>query len=139
MNMSLRDVITGITHINVERFGEEDEFSDEDVLLRLLTLDGGGYFIETRRNKIVGFLVYQLHKDHMSCERRAVTRFFDGKGIGSKLTRKAIRMAKEYDLDYTTYCATYNLGSINSNIKCGCRITSIDEQWVHLIRKVKKR
>lgn len=138
--MSLKDDIKGIVHVNQERFGESDEYSDSDFLLRTLTFDNVGYFTEVRRNKVIGYIIYKIHEDDtISCERRAVTGYFDGRGIGSKLTRKVLQLADEKGLTYTTYCSIYNLPSINSNLKVGCRVVEIDDHWIKLKRKPRKR
>lgn len=138
MSMRLKDVLVEITEINAERFGSDDVYSDEDAVLRLITLEEGGYFLAKDGDEIVGYLLYKMHGDHISCERRAVTKSAKRKGFGVKLTKMAIKKAKEMGVDFKTYCSVNNMASLNSNIKCGCKVTHVGTEWVYLKYVVNK-
>ena len=133
--MKEREIMEAVCRINAEHFGSDDAYSDLGEVLKLIRFDGGGYFVEKREGQIVAFMIYQITGDHMDCVRRGVTQSAKRQGLGVKLTKKAIRLSNKLNKVYKTYCAVDNLPSLNSNIKCGCRITFIDENWVYLEKK----
>ena len=133
--MKEREIMDAVCSINAEHFGNDDAYSDLGEVLKLIRFDGGGYFVEKRDGKIVAFMIYQVIGDHMDCVRRGVTRSAQRQGLGVKLTKKALRLANKLGKTYKTYCSVENMPSLNSNIKCGLRVTFIDDSWVYLERK----
>ena len=133
--MKERDVLRAVCKINAEHFGSDDAYSDIGEILKLMRFDGGGYFTYEVDGKVVAYLIYQEKEDSVHCVRRGVTHGCQKTGLGLKLTKQCIKLAHSKNKAYRTYCAHDNLASINSNIKCGCRVYGIDDWWIKLEKK----
>lgn len=133
--MSEAKLLDIVTEINAEHFGNDDAYSDVGNVLKLIHFDQGGYLVEYLDGQVAGYLLYDVKGDKLSCVRRGVTRSAKRKGLGLKLTKRAIKLSIELDKVYKTYCSVNNMPSLNSNIKCGLVVTRIDEDWVYLETK----
>jgi GNAT superfamily N-acetyltransferase len=123
-----------ISQLNVIGFGFDDTYSSPtDIRDYLIEYpEETGLILERVKGEIAGFLFWEVEEDSINTIRRAVDPKYRGLGFGVSLTRKVIQLGEDMGCYYNTYCATDNLASINSNIKCGCFVTSISENWICL-------
>ena len=91
-----------------------------------------GLLLKKVKGKIVGYLFWSFDGVAMRTNRRAVDKACRGKGYGVLLTARLIKKAAKWGFPYQTYAANWNLASINSSIKCGCKIKKIGKRWTHL-------
>ena len=120
------DVIREIAKLNARCFEKSDMYSNKEEVEKL------DWYVEEEDGKLVGYILFKEEKHHVECVRRGVMRKHRRLGVGLKLTRKVIRRAKRLGKHYKTYAAIDNLASINSNIRAGCFVESIDRDWICL-------
>lgn len=127
-------LLAKISSLNAKGFTLEDSYSNVLVLTDFLNdcKEFGGLFIIYKDKSIIGFLMWQFTGDGIHTVRRYIDQNYRGLGLGSKLTKRVIKLANKWGFKYKTYAAHYNLASINSSIKCGCIVSKITKKWIHL-------
>ena len=121
-----------IAAINRECFLSDDPYSsvaaykDSDI----------EWIVEKDNGAVIGFILFREFPTHIESLRRALTKEYRGAGLGVKLTKRLIRIAKLRGKDIYTYISKTNLPSLNSNLKCGYRIYDIGKDWVYVRYKV---
>jgi len=133
-NMSMLDQIV---LINAECFTSDDPYSHLDYLKTLKRNHNIGFITVKVCNKIVGYIIYKIYENHIESLRRALTKNSRGQGLGLKLSKRLIRIAKIHKKDIYTYVSKTNLPSLNSNFKVGYRVTDISDDWVYIRYVVK--
>ena len=124
-------VIDQICAINQECFTSDDPYSSVGYAQQFSRL------VVKVEGKVVGYILYQVLPTHIESLRRAVTKEYRGIGIGSQLTKRLTKIADKQGKDIFTYVSKSNLASLNSNFKCGYRITDIAADWVYITYKHK--
>lgn len=125
-----------IAEINREAFLNDDSYSDVEYLRECRYLE---YVTVRQDGKIVGYIMFQELDGHIESLRRAISRTYRGKGLGTKLSKKLTRIADKREKDIYTYVSKSNLPSLNSNFKVGYRIYEISKDWVYIMYKARKR
>lgn len=120
--------------LNAQGFESSDEYSDWKKLRDFIesNTEFTGLLFKRVNHVIVGYLFWSFDGTSLKTNRRAVAEQFQGCGYGVELTRRIIKKANKWGFKYTTYAGNWNLASINSSIKCGCKITKIGKRWTHL-------
>lgn len=120
-----------IAKINAECFTSDDSYSSLEYL-EYLKEKGAKFITCYDKDKLVGYIIYQELDTHIESLRRALTKEARGKGFGVALTKRLIAVAKKTNKEIYTYVSKTNLPSLNSNFKCGYRVTDIGEHWVYI-------
>ena len=125
-------LIQELAEINTECFLSDDKYSSVANLSYWMNT-GELHAITLRRNrKIIAYILYREYKDHLESVRRGVAASARGAGVGTRISKKLTKLAREKGKDVYTYVSKTNLPSLNSNIKIGWRIYMIDADWVYL-------
>lgn len=135
MKQKEKDELKAIVQLNKACFGQDDYYSSAAYVLHMVHLEDGVYFShrDPASKEVVGYIMITVKDGVAHCSRRGVLSSARSSGLGTKLTRKAIKWAHNKGLDYQTYTALDNYASMNSNIKAGCKVKKVDENWVTLV------
>jgi len=130
-----------IAKLNAVGFGKSDHYSEAVHIQEWIDTGQGwnGIIIPRVKGNIAGFAMWAFYDGAIHVERRAVYKKYRGLGLGTKLTKKVMALGIKYGYHYDTYCANWNIASINGNIKCGCLITKIGEQFTELSTKRREK
>ena len=127
-----------LAKLNALCFGDDDELSSEQAMLEFDTTPHHGSFIEMEKGKILGYVLHYITcEDTITIYRRGVSQAARGLGLGMKLTTRVISYGLHEGYPFWTYAHKTNLASINSSIKCGCKVLKIRGQWVELHKPIK--
>lgn len=129
-----------IANLNAVGFGKDDHYSKAKNIQEWVDAGQGwnGIITETVKGKLAGFAMWSFYDGAIHMERRAVYKKYRGLGIGTKLTKRVIAYGAKFDFPFDTYCANWNIASINGNIKCGCLITKIGVEFTNLSTRKRK-
>lgn len=130
--------LESIALCNSEGFGRVDYYSKAENIAEFLNdygIENAGVIHTKVKGKIAGFVLWHIENEAINICRRAVYEKYQGLGLGIKLTRQTMAIGQSFGVHFETYASTWNIASINSSIKCGCYITHIGKDWVHLTNK----
>ena len=104
-------------------FGEEDRYSEVETLQCYCKAiveynDEGG---------IIGYVVYEEDDSGFHGMRSGVHSQHRGKGLGVKMYKRMVQMAKKAGKPYMTYCHYKNMASLNAHVRAGMRVTRISD------------
>lgn len=132
-----KSIVQQIAQINCECFGIDDYYSNVPALFSFLSQEGVGIFTTRHYDKISGYLLYTNFGTHIESIRRAVTKGHRSRGLGIKLSKRLIKLAKHKNKNIHTYVSKTNLVSLNTNLKVGYRITNICKDYVYIMYKIR--
>lgn len=119
------DVETQIAKLIRRYFGKDDPYGS------LLAVRQHFHIVElSTEGEVLGFLLYDEKKTHYEGLRSAVLTKARRQGIGMKLFKRLIRKSCRTGKPYRTYTSIDNIASLNSHIKAGMLVESIDNEWV---------
>ena len=113
-------------------WNDKDAYSNMNTLKTYVENNNAGLFLVKVNGKIVAFLMWAFNGKSYETVRRVVAKTHRRMGLGSTLVNNLIKKAHDLGFDYTTYAGVWNIGSINSNLKCGCLVTKVTKDWVHM-------
>lgn len=113
---------TRIAWLVAHHFGEADHYANEtavEACEALVERDEEGV--------IIAYLLYEDDGKALHGQRSGVQSAWRGKGLGMKLYKRMVKMAKRRGRTYQTYTGLNNVTSVNAHVRAGMRVTRISD------------
>jgi predicted GNAT family acetyltransferase len=124
MSEELRaDDIDQIIYLIQWHFGETDHYAQ-----RAAVEECTGYLVERDEDgKVLAYLIYEDDGRALHGQRSGVMSTERGKGLGLKLYKRMVKLAKKKGRAYQTYTSLNNVTSVNAHVRAGMRVTRISD------------
>jgi len=131
-------VLEQIAVLNKVCFGADDWYSDYENLKKYNKYNQFNYtYTKGDKGEVVGYLLYWCYVDCIEGLRSGVSPDYQGRGLGKKLFKKAMKLADKLKLPYWTYSSAYNYKSVSSHVRAGMKIKKVREDeeglWIDLV------
>ncbi len=129
---SYKGLAERLAELGTQAFGSADYYSQPENIEKFLTKPNTLCLLRKQDSKIIGYYLLRFGLKQLHGERLAVERRHRNKKIGTKLIRGALGVARKKRKSFTTYTRRDNLGSFNLHMRCGMKLTKIDDNYLYL-------
>lgn len=99
-------------------------------LLRQYIEGGGKVLYLERRGKVVAYAIIRKTDFLYELMLVGVVKEHRGKGLGTQLVKKVLKLVESKGGFFSTYASIYNTPSINMLIKCGLKVEYCTTRWI---------
>ena len=115
--------------LGIDQSGFVQRWTEDDYICCLRVRNRIGMVLEIG-DKVVGFMIYELHKNKLHVVRMAVSQYFRREGIGSLMVRKLLsKLSKERRSRVSIYVRETNLAAQLFFSCHGFMAVSVERQW----------